>query len=61
MKSVTVKFEEGIPLDAQGVALLAMERILRDSTDMDIRVFKDLKGDDSKLRVKMTFAQREKL
>jgi hypothetical protein len=59
--TVVVKFGEDIPLDDQGVALLALERHLRALTKKDVRVFKDLKGDDSKLRVKMTFAQREKL
>lgn len=58
---MVVKFGDGIPLDDQGVALLALERHLRSLTKKDVRVFKDLKGDDSKLRVKMTFAQREKL
>jgi hypothetical protein len=58
---IVVRFAEGIPLDAQGPVLLAMERSLRESTGLDCRVYKDLKGDDSKLRVMMTVEQRAKL
>ena len=58
---VVVKFPPGIPLAAQGPALLAMEKMLRASTALDIRVVKDLMGDDSKLRVRMTLQQRDKL
>ena len=56
-----VKFADGIPLDAQGKALLRMEQHLRELTKLDIRVTKDLKGDDSRLRVMMTPLQRAKL
>jgi hypothetical protein len=59
--SVTVKFPDGVPLSAQGPALLAFEKHLRALTGLDCRVVKDLKGDDSKLRVLMSPAQREKL
>jgi len=38
-----------------------MERTLRHMTGLDIRVLKELKGDDSKLRVMMTVEQRAKL
>jgi len=58
---VKVHFPAGIPLDAQGPALLAFERHLRSLVELDVRVVKDLKGDDSKLRVMMTPAQRAKL
>ncbi len=58
---VTVKFADGIPLDAQGVVLLDMEKKLRAMTGLDCRVFKDLKGDDSKLRVMMSPEMRAKL
>lgn len=58
---VVVKFPEGIPLDAQGPALLDMEKTLRKVTGLDVRVTKDLKGDDSRLRVMMTPVQRAKL
>ena len=59
--SVIVKFDDGIPVEAQGPALLEMEKSLRKATGLDIRVLKNLKGDDSKLRVMMTPAQRDKL
>lgn len=58
---VLVTFPDGVPLDAQGPALLAFEKHLRASTDLDVRVVKALKGDDSRLRVMMTPIQREKL
>lgn len=58
---VVVKFPPEIPLDVQGPVLLAMEKTLRVSTGLDVRVVKDLMGDDSKLRVRMTIEQREKL
>ena len=38
-----------------------MEMMLRTLTKQDVRVVKDLKGDDSKLRRLMTIQQREKL
>ena len=59
--NVTVKFPAAVPLAAQGPALLAFEKHLRALTGLDVRVLKDLKGDDSKLRVMMSPAQREKL
>ena len=58
---VVVKFPREIPLDAQGPALLMMEQALRATTGLDVRVVKDLMGDDSKLRVRMTLEQRSKL
>lgn len=58
---VLVKFSEGIPLDAQGRALLNMEIELRKSTGLDVRVVKELMGDDSKLRRMLTIKQREAL
>ena len=58
---VVVKFPEGVPLAAQGSALLHMEMELRAATRLDVRVVKALMGDDSRLRVKMTFEQRMKL
>jgi len=58
---VKVYFPAGIPLDAQGPTLLAFERHLRSLVELDVRVVKDLKGDDSRLRVMMTPAQRAKL
>ena len=58
---VVVKFPNEIPLDIQGPFLLSAEKSLRDSTGLDVRVVKDLMGDDSKLRVRMTLEQRNKL
>ena len=59
--SVVVKFPPGISHDAQGVALLNLERELRKLTGLDVRVFKELKGDDSKLRIMMSQKERDKL
>jgi hypothetical protein len=59
--SVVVKFPEGVPSEAQGPSLLEFERNLRKLTGLDCRVFKERMGDDSKLRIKMTPAERERL
>lgn len=61
MIKVVVKFEGKVPHHAQGVALLQMEKTLREMTGLDIRVFKHLMQDDSTLRIKMTDIQRSKL
>ena len=58
---VVVKFPAEIATDQQGPALLAFEIMLRAMTKLDVRVVKDLQGDDSKLRRLMTLQQREKL
>ena len=58
--SVTVKFDEGVPSEAQGPALMEFEKNLR-KTGLDIRVFKERMGDDSKLRIMMTKQERERL
>lgn len=58
---VVVRFPPEVPLSEQGVFLLAAERNLRGATRLDIRVVKDLMGDDSKLRKVMTLEQRNKL
>ena len=58
---VVVRFPDGISHDVQGRSLLAMEKMLREMTQQDVRVVKDLQGDDSKLRVRMTLEQRAKL
>jgi hypothetical protein len=58
---VVVKFPAGITLDVQGEFLLRAEKSLRAATGLDVRVVKDLMGDDSKLRRVMTLEQREKL
>ncbi|MCR4308107.1 MAG: hypothetical protein NUV80_06120 [Candidatus Berkelbacteria bacterium] len=57
--NVTVHFDEEIP--EQGIALLAFEKHLRQLTGMDIRVFKDKMGDDSKIRQRMTPDERSRL
>lgn len=61
MFKVVVQFDKGIPLEAQGEVLLALEKNLRKVTGLDCRVYKDLMGDDSKLRRFMTIEQRAKL
>lgn len=60
---VVVKFGRDIPLEIQGTALLEFERSLRllAPSGMWIEVFKEAKGDDSKLRAAMTKTQRESL
>jgi hypothetical protein len=58
---VLVQFGDEIPSEHQGPALLAFEKALRKSTGLDVRVFKDRMGDDSKLRVRMTKEQRDNL
>lgn len=58
---VVVRFPGGISHDAQGRSLLAMEKHLRELTKLDIRVVKDLQGDDSRLRRAMTIEMRQKL
>lgn len=58
---VEVKFGKGIPSSAQGVALLEMERHLRELTRHPVEVYKEMMGDDSKLRSNMTPEQRAKL
>lgn len=61
MLSVTVKFDESVPSEAQGQALLNFEKNLRELTGQDVRVFKDKMGDDSKIRQRMTIEERNKL
>lgn len=58
---VVVRFPPAIPLAVQGPFLLQAEKDLRAATGLDVRVVKDLMGDDSKLRVRMTLDQRNKL
>ena len=61
MIPVTVRFGEGVSQDAQSRALMAFEKHLRQLTKLDCRVFKDKMADDSKLRVKMTPEERERI
>ena len=58
---VVVRFPPGVPLAVQGPFLLDAEKRLRAATGLDIRVVKDLMGDDSKLRARMTIEMRQKL
>lgn len=59
---VIVKFGSDIPGEVQGHALLEFERALRRAMPGKwVEVFKDNKGDDSKLRMAMTQEQRAKL
>ena len=58
---VVVHFPPSIPSEAQGAALLIFELLLRSLTKLDVRVVKELKGDDSKLRRFMTIEARNKL
>ncbi|MES2367378.1 MAG: hypothetical protein V4563_15990, partial [Pseudomonadota bacterium] len=58
---VIIQFAKNIPPEAQGAAMMQMERGLRLTTGLPIEVFKEAMADDSKLRAKMTPEQREKL
>ena len=59
---VMVQFGSGIPADIQARAMLAFERNMREwSGNYEIDVFKEAKGDDSRLRAMMTPEQRSKL
>ena len=58
---VVVKFPAGVPLEVQGPSLLHFEQELRLRSNLDVRVVKALKGDDSQLRLFMTKEQRAKL
>ena len=58
---IIVRFGEDIPAFAQGIALLQLEKTLRNLTQLDCRVFKDKMADDSKLRRAMTEEERAKL
>lgn len=58
---VVVTFPAEISTDVQGPTLMLLELTLRTLTKLDVRVVKDLKGDDSKLRKLMTIQQREAL
>lgn len=58
---IVIRFPIEIPLAVQGPFLLQAEKDLRKATGLDVRVVKDLMGDDSRLRVRMTIEQRNKL
>lgn len=58
--TVTVTFDGDVPAHAQSKAMMAFERELRILTGLDIRVFKELMADDSKLRVITDMRRKEK-
>lgn len=59
---VVIEFGSDIPSDVQGAAMLQFERDLRARMPGKwVEVFKDNKGDDSKLRMMMTKDERAKL
>lgn len=59
---VVVRFGSGISGDVQARSLLEFERVLRKNSGGDwIEVFKEIMGDDSKLRNLMSQEQRNKL
>ena len=59
---VQVAFGKDIPSEIQGPAMLDFEKKLRSlAPGLWIEVFKEAKGDDSKLRALMTKEQRAKL
>lgn len=59
---VVVHFGSDIPVTVQGPALLAFEQDLRRRCPGKwVEVFKEAKGDDSKLRAAMTKEERSKL
>ena len=59
---VIVRFGSDIPGDVQAKALFEFEKLLRElSPHQWIEVFKEIMGDDSKLRNLMTVEERGKL
>ena len=57
---VTV-LDDGLAVDERTALLMAFERLARERTGKDVRVYMDRMGDDSKLRTMMTPEQRAKL
>lgn len=57
---VLVKFGSSISGQAQAKAMFDMEVTLQ-KMGHDVRVFKETKADDSRLRIKMTPEERERL
>lgn len=58
---IEVKFGRGIPSDAQGRALLRLERYLREELGVPAEVYKEVMVDDLKRRRDMTPEQRASL
>jgi hypothetical protein len=61
MLKVTVEFPKGFDSEREGLILLEMEQLLRESSDLDFRVFKARMGDDSKLRMALTPEERARV
>ena len=59
--TVLISFASNIPSEVQSKGMMEFEKILRRMTGMEIEVFKEVMGDDSKLRVQMTPEERNKL
>ena len=57
---VVVHFGASVPADAQGIALLALERLLRERGH-PVQVVKETMPDDLKSRARMTLEERSKL
>ena len=58
---VELRWGDGIPPDARGRAMLALEQHLRAMTGLWIEVFNETRPDDSKLRRSMTSEERARL
>lgn len=58
---VILRFGPGVPTDAQGAAMLHLEKELRQSTGLPVEVFKEYLKDDLKRRSEMTPEQRDRL
>lgn len=59
---VIVKFGKGITADVQGIALLWLEKYLREEHEIPAEVYKETAADDSKLRLRLVDAgERGKL
>jgi hypothetical protein len=59
--NVIVRFAGNIPVEYHGPAMLALEKHLRQISGLRVEVFKEARGDDSRLRALMTTEQRAKL
>lgn len=59
--TVVMHFAPNIPVEHHGPLMLSFEREARKITGLRIEVFKQSRGDDSKLRAMMTKEQRAKL
>ena len=58
---VIIQFAGNIKGEIQSKGMMEFEKILRRISGMEIEVFKEVMGDDSKLRVQMTPEQRDRL